>query len=249
MILTYTRGQWIASVIALGLSTLFLAPSDKAQLLRQALAAGLVVLFIIIIGVFGPPFEQQFESSAFAEALTERATSIFTPQQTFDSASLQWRLFENEEAIKSIMKHPIVGVGLGNAYRDITLLQGEARGWWGTLASGSYGRFTRYVHNSYLYVTVKMGLTGMLALAWFFISFLWQGRRLYKALPDSHFKRLILVILASFVAVLPWSITQAHFMQVESTTAIGLMAGLVATMYQMDQRGKEPGRALLRREG
>lgn len=245
MILTYTRGQWIASVIALGFSTLFLAPPDKARLLRQVLAAGLVVLFIF--GVFGSAFEQQFETSAFAEAVTERASSIFTPQQTLDSASLQWRLFEDEEAIKSIMQHPIMGVGLGNTYRDITLLQGEARGWWGTLASGSYGRFTRYVHNSYLYITAKMGLTGILALGWFFMSFLWQGWRIYKALPDSHAKRLVLVIIASFIAVLPWSITQAHFMQVESTTAIGLMAGLVATMYQMEQRRKAAHAALPRR--
>src|SRR5262249_11747898 len=150
---------------------------------------------VLIVGVFGSTFQQQFEDTAFAQALAERATSIFTPQETLDSASLQWRLFEDEEALKSIMKHPIVGVRLGNADRDITLLQGEARGWWGTLASGSYGRFTRYVHNSYLYVTVKMGLTGILALGWFFVSFLIQGWRLYKALPDSHFKRLILVIL------------------------------------------------------
>ncbi|MBI4300257.1 MAG: O-antigen ligase family protein, partial [Chloroflexi bacterium] len=156
----------------------------------------------------------------------------FTPGQTLESYSLQWRAFETEEALRSISQNPFLGVGLGNAYRDVTLLQGEA--------SSLYYRFTRFVHNSYLYIGTKMGIPGIVLFVLFSLAFLGRGWQVWRRTSDSQMKLVVLGMLAGFVGILAWSASQSHLLQTESTVVIGLIVGTVASVRQMDEH-KEAG--------
>jgi O-antigen ligase len=223
LLFTYTRAQWIASAVALALMIMALSWDAKRRM------AGFLIKAIPVLALayyfFGAAFQETLANSAFVTLLEHRVRSIFTPAETLESFSLEWRIFETGEALRSVGEHPILGVGLGNVYREPALLHGEA-------ADGYY-RLIRYVHNSYLYLAVKLGLLGLFACLWFVLAFLIGGLRAYLRMPGGPYKQATLAILAGLIGILLWSITQSLLMQGETTLVIGLMGGLIASMRQM----------------
>jgi len=223
LLFTYTRAQWLASVVALGIVFLLLPVGDKRWLIRSV-AIGLLLLFLVYV-LLGVEVSEIWERMPFVQTLVSRALSILTPRETLETFSLEWRIYETREALRSIAQHPLLGVGLGNAYRDITLLQGEAR--------SGYFRFIRYVHSSYLYVAVKMGLPGLIAFLWFCAAFVARSLWAYAHMSDRLQRSVVLAVLASFVGLLVWSVYHSHFLQVESAAVIGLMSGMIASIRQI----------------
>lgn len=232
LVLTYTRSQWVASAIALALVALFLPMSDKTRIMRYGLQA--FVALLIGYTLFSVEIQSAITNMPFIESFTRRLESLFTPEETLETYSLEWRVYETEEAFRSIGEHPFVGVGLGNYYRNVTLLQGEASG--ELFGSDSYGRFTRYLHNSYLFVAVKLGLIGLALIGWFGITFVIDGWRTYLHTRDPENKRLIIAVLASFVGFLAWSITHSNFFYTESTSVIAFMIGVVAFIRRINRQ-------------
>jgi hypothetical protein len=52
----------------------------------------------------------------------------------------------------------------------------------------------------------------------------------YRDIPDSGYKGVILGILAGFAGLLVWCYFHAHFIKAESTATIGLMMALVGSI-------------------
>jgi O-antigen ligase len=161
--------------------------------------------------------------------------TLLTPNETLDTASLQWRVFENAEALNSISRHPLFGVGLGNSYRNITTLQGEADGWFTgrSLVAGEVSRFTRYVHSSYLWIPVKMGIPALVIFLWFCAALLFAGWRLMRKLPAQQMKGIVLAVVTGFAGLLVWTAFHQHLIMNRSSTAVAAMAGLVAGIYSL----------------
>jgi O-antigen ligase len=232
IILTYTRALWIASVIALILVLIVLFSTYGIQLIRT-IATGIILLGLFF-GLLYMGLKNSISDPALATAFIERFDSILTPEKTVESYSLQWRIFEQEEGLRSVSEHPLIGVGLGNSYRKVTTLQGESTGWLThTLAAGELSRYTRFLHNSYLSIAVKMGLTGLACFLWFCIAVLINGWIVYRNLHDGQAKAVTLAVLTSFIGLMFWSFFHQHFIQTESTATIGLMAGFIASLQQM----------------
>ena len=221
LLLTYTRAQWIASVLSVIIVAL-LVPHALRVRLAQGLV-GVVGLCALVFVLFQAGV--QLPGTAIqpaVEAMLGRATSILSPDATLNSASLQWRAFENEAALNSLVESP-QGVGLGNTYRAITAYAGEAAGYQGSPLNG-------FMHNSYLYIGVKTGLQGLGAFLWFCLAVLVHGWRLFRNMPNGPDRWLVLAVLASFVGILQWSITEPNFMQTGATVTVGLMVGLLASL-------------------
>ncbi len=222
LLLTYTRAQWIASGIAFSLVLLISPATDKRRLLRYL---AVVALPLLLIGLLlGPELPGLSTSSPFLEMISSRAGSMLTVSETMDTDSLRWRAFESAEAAQAIAQHPFTGVGLGNVYREVTTAFYEA--------TNADPRFTRYVHNSYLYLAVKMGLPGLLAMLWFLAASLLYIWRTYQR-AGGYMQRIALSILAATAGLLSWSVTQSHLLQVESIAVIGLTIGMVAAIGAM----------------
>ncbi len=233
LLLTYTRSQWIATAIALILIAIVLVPTYKAQFIRLALISVPVLLLAYSL----------LQQTSLFTLLSERAMSLLSPAETMDSSSLQWRAFETEEALNSISNHPLMGVGLGNSYRRITTLQGEADGWYSgkSLVAGEVSRFTRYLHSSYLWIPVKMGIPAFIIFLWFCAAFLVAGWRLMRMLPDSQMKGIVLAVVTGFAGLLVWTVFHQHLVMNRSSTAVAFMAGLVAGIYFLQlQKQEEP---------
>jgi hypothetical protein len=230
LLLTYTRALWIAAASALGLVLIVLFPVYKAHLIRY-LVIGLPFLGLLF-GLLGAKLEQSISNSELASASIERVLSILTPGKTLESDSLQWRIFETEEGLRSVSQHLLLGVGLGNSYRRVTTFQGESRGirTGHSLAAGEISSLTRFVHNSYLSIAVKMGLPALACFLWFCVSLVVNSGQLFKNLSDEQLRAIALAVLAGFVGLMLWSIFHQHFIQTESTAIVGLMAGLAASL-------------------
>ena len=147
-------------------------------------------------------------------------------------------MIRNINTLRSISEHPLLGVALGNSYRDVTLLRGEASGrFQGGLARGVFSRFTRFIHSSYLSIAVKMGLPALICFLWCCAAFVVKGWQLYRSLPEGQLKGLVLAVVAGSIGLLLWSLLHQHFVEAESTSVVGLMVGLIATIEHTQRRG------------
>lgn len=232
LLLTYTRAQWIASVISVGICIPLLPRAARARLSRSLPA--LLLLVLLAFTAFEAGVEPPGGVGPFLSAVLSRATSTFATEQTLNSSSLQWRVFETGAALQSIKEAPL-GVGLGNIYRPVTTLAGEAVGYQGTEP------LNRFVHNSYLYIAVKTGVPGLAAFLWFCVAFVGNSWRLVRRLPDGTPRWLALAGMASFVGIMQWSFTEANFMQTGSTVVVGVLVGVVASSVRATST---PDRAL-----
>jgi O-antigen/teichoic acid export membrane protein len=227
LLFTFTRAQWLAAAAAIFFALVVLLPKYRGFFLRASIIA--FAVFIFVFGFLGSDLQQIFADIPFVNSVVERAVSIFDVGTTMESASMQWRVFETGEAFRSIRENPFTGVGLGNAYREVTTLQGENLGWI-TEDQGITDplRFTRYIHNSFLAIAVKMGLPSLFLFLWFSVAFLVGSWKLYRKISNALDRSIILAIASAFVGLLFWAIFHSHLMEAESTTVIGLMVGLVA---------------------
>lgn len=220
LFLTYTRAQWAASIVVLGLIAIIRLPAYKASLIRYLIVCVSVLLIALpAIGGLQPIIEENSTLNVLTARMSENTAD--------------WRVFETEKALLSISQNPILGVGLGNSYRGLTLMGGEAQGWWsaGGLAAGEVSRFTRYIHNSYLAIAVKMGPPALVTFLWFCIAYAVCGWQLYRNLVDRQLKGLVVALTTSFFGLMAWAVLHSHFVETESTSVVGLMAGLLAVVH------------------
>lgn len=233
LLFTFTRSAWVASGIALAIMAVALMITFRAYLFQfLVLAAATLMLVVGGLGIFVS--EPSVDNDA-VEGLGERFVTIFALEDTIETNSLQWRLFENQEAAQAIRKQPLTGVGLGNSYRPITVFQGESLGRW-TEDDISYQRidvFTRYVHTSYYALAVKMGIPALIVFLTFSVAAIVNGFILYARLPNVAAKGLVLAVAVGMIGVLQWSFLHSHLMDPSSTAVIGLMFGMAASIYNI----------------
>jgi hypothetical protein len=224
LLLTYTRAQWIASGIAVCLACI-LMPAAGRRRLAPLVMSGLVGL-AMVLGLAASGLLPTDTDRAFA-ALSVRISSIATPDETLGTDSLQWRVFETGAAFEAITARPWLGVGLGNDYREVTLLGGEASG--ARWLLGGDARLTRFIHNSYLAVAAKAGLPTLAVLAWFAIALLVVGARAYLKAPEGLPRAVALGVVCSFLGLLEWAVFEPHFMLPASMATVGLMVAVLGT--------------------
>lgn len=236
LILTFTRAGWLASGLALIIVGFVLLVRYREQMARTvAIGIASIILLSGVIGLLG---QQQMIGLPNADAVIERFSSLFTPKETLETYSLQWRLFEYEKAVEAIREKPWTGVSLGNNYRDVTVFQGESRGLWtkGDLSHDVISRYTRYIHSSYISIATKMGLPGIVIFLWFCLAFLVSSWKLYRSATNSQASGIALAIFAAFLGLMQWSIFHAWFIETESTSVVGLMTGIVAAVAILDSQ-------------
>ncbi|MBK9051483.1 MAG: O-antigen ligase family protein [Chloroflexi bacterium] len=99
------------------------------------------------------------------DLVTQRVASITDTQA---DSSNYFRLFDTENALKSIYESGTLGLGFGSRYEIVTTVY-----WLNEFIS----HVSRASHNSYLYVAMKMGLFGLLSwtLFWYMnLSVCWS---------------------------------------------------------------------------
>lgn len=140
---TYTRTFWISTLVCVALLTLFTAG------IRGCLRLAAVVVPATLIGWSAV----YVASPRIGEAAFNRAFGITEEIQSGDSFG--WRGKENAQAMESIARNPLLGIGFNGVYKNSISTRGHFPG------------EEVYIHNAYLYFQLKMGLLGSLILAAF----------------------------------------------------------------------------------
>lgn len=142
---TFTRGAWIGAAAG-GLFAAYMRGGITTLL--KTLLGGVILLSVTVAATM-------LVDERSALAMIDRALGIRT--EITRGASFGWRQIENRVALQAMADHPLLGVGIGGAYKDILS------------SAGSFMNEEYLIHNSYLFFPLKMGLPGValfLAIGW-----------------------------------------------------------------------------------
>jgi len=154
--LSGTRGIWISVGAPLVVALYFILKKKQNNLLKFVLGSLLIFILTLLLSSFLLAIPQFNGQDKGDNALTfKRIRSIID----FQEISNQGRLFIWKESLKSIAKHPFLGVGIGNfpviLEQDVLLQK-----------AGSTA------HNIYLNSGVEMGILGMILIIMIFYEIL-----------------------------------------------------------------------------
>ena len=206
--ITFSRGYWVAMVIALCCAYYFM-PSAKRRRLIFYLGSMALVGALAIAFLMGPLIID------ILSAMGDRLGSVFTTKLDL---SFRNRLVESSAVLDEIIASPIWGYGLGYYYNFQPLIP--------------YLTPTWYVHNVYLYFWLKLGIFGLVAFL------LWYGMVLYHAyfcvrrLSDPFLQPLTLGIMCIMIAMIPLSISSPQFIQKDSILFLALGSGIIERIYR-----------------
>ena len=206
LVSSFGRGLWAVSVVGV---IAVIAAQGLRPLLR-GLSLALVVGAICGISLY-------FAKPDTFNAAIERIESV--KKEGGRNTSLGWREVENDLARRKIEGNPLLGIGLGGEYRSA----------FGRLQE--FSEQTRYVHNGYLYITLKLGVMAIALLAWIGVATIVaigrvRGRRWgLPWLPPALVTALTAPYLLSF--------TQPEVMSASGVACIALIVGISASLSRV----------------
>lgn len=199
------------------------ARSVMGTLGRAAAAVGVVALLVWIsrvltdVPVFGWVDQQ-------VSAFTARVIDGFSPSALAIDTSAQYRVHENAYLLNSAAESPMLGHGMGHAFRP---------------PSGNVGSFTAtagiyYAHNFYYWLLVKAGAVGLAVFAWMALPAI--VRRRATAMTATW-----LACAAAAAGLLASSIVAPMPLGFESASALALGAALgVAAVERRRAPAQDP---------
>lgn len=205
ILVSFGRGIWATTLLGLGIISLSLGFKKGIKLI-----GAFTLIMVIGIGVVGAI------KPASLAALKDRALSASDDVE--HGSSLNWRFYEDKMAMIKLNQYPVLGIGLGTAYRppavsDVTPEQ------------------VRYVHNGYLYMVLKLGPLALLVLIGVVFAFFQMAKKLLRSqLPDKY-RAVVIASIALFSQLLVLSITQPEFLMM--SWGIGVLAMLIGILGAM----------------
>ncbi len=209
IVITQSRGYWIALLFSFFIMFLIAEKSQKKQILlviSVSLVAGILVISIFFSDLF----------HIIYDALLYRLSSIFDIFTERIGPSLRQRILETKKVMGKIIENPIAGYGFGVTYsRFLTVPH-------------IYKEVT-YIHNGYLAIWFKLGLVGFITILYYCYLIFKYCLHIYRntsrwAKPISH---SIIGILGGMLLV---NVTSPQFFSFGSMFLMALM-GIFASYY------------------
>lgn len=205
LILTFARNCWISILFSLVIFTFLTSKKYKFKFIS-------VILVLIMIGVslliFSSPGSKV---TGIITSTSNRMQSLLTGKEILYSSSLEDRYIEIEHAVDRIFQYPIFGIGLGNSF-----IQDER---W----PDDKGI---YIHNSYLWILMKMGIIGFVPFLWLFVTFLIRGFINWRNIDDRFLKAVVIGFTLSCLGLMITNMVAPKFMEWRAITIIGIIFGL-----------------------
>ena len=136
-------------------------------------------------------------------------------------SSAYYRIIEWQNALLSIKAHPWFGIGLGGILEMVIYLS----------RTNLLG-----VHNTYLWVAVKMGVFGLVMYLWLIVAYLSTLMRQRRELPDPFRRWVNQGLLLSFIAFLTAQFFAPMFSQMRTSTWMGVVMALGVMLPYLSRR-------------
>jgi len=195
LIVSFGRGVWAVSFVITFIASIWLGKNSFIKIWTVLLTVGTV---IILTSVLLKP--------QLADAVFSRLMSV--SHELEEGESWEWRMMEQEWALRTIQKHPISGIGLGGEYsplRDRTKDPEQMI----------------MTHNSYLYIALKFGLFGLLFPLWLCLAVLRKAKQLNTTLSIS--------LACAFLNPVLIGYTQMEWVSIYGILSMATMVGLLVT--------------------
>jgi O-antigen ligase len=198
-----------------------------------AVVAVLLTGIYSMLNALAPAYTEAFE----LRILGSLETSVMDSDEPFVLGS---RIYETQMAIEHIVENPFFGLGTGAAYREILPFEFSQVE---VAENPEDGR--HFMHNIYLFVWMKYGLWGALALGWIAWHFVRQTWVLARQPGDETI--LPQGILVAFSGIAIANLAAPSFVVSPATpTLVAIMAGFIEVCNLSRQRGlkRSEGRAV-----
>jgi O-antigen ligase len=219
-LVTFLRSYWAGLIAVILLMGFLVRGADRRRLLGLGLW-GLLVMFTAVL-VMQVVFVSAADSrvSRLVDAAWARYGTLGR-SGTFQGgdATVEFRKFERRYAYPAIASNPVLGLGMGAAYRplDFRLDYRDAQG---------LHDLTRLIHNGHLTVLLQSGLLGYLSLMWLSVAFLMRGFRNWRKIPNGRMRGVVLGFTLVYLAVFIAAMGNSSFMLWCWTPVIGIIMGI-----------------------
>lgn len=216
VILSFRRGHWLGMIISVIL--IFLWGSSEYR--KKIILSFLLGLFLLIPTVF---LVSAWNSGQSADddlsRVSKRFSTLFDPEQ----GSNKHHYFEAVQTFEDIMQSPILGLGLGSEHTPVLP--------WLVDEWQEEDQPTFVVHNTFLYVWMKLGILGLLFLIWWGIIFI-KRIVLYRQICNQNYSWPIILAIASSIGLwlimfltgpVPWYFHQTFLIAFFSAVTIALI--------------------------
>jgi len=140
ILFAFRRSQWGGMILSMGLLYL-----GAEKMVRRRIA----ILLVLALCAAGAVAVATGLSEEKAARITSRFTSIFDKKQS----SNQYHLLESQQVLRDLSKSPLSGLGLGSRHSPLGIYEED------TVP-------TNVVHNTFLYIWMKIGLPGLAFFIW-----------------------------------------------------------------------------------
>lgn len=210
-------------LVALGVILIAVAVLVLATDLRR----GVVLVALGMVGLLG--YVALFWDSAGPVAEPIRALrSVFEPSalNSYDQSSDAWRAIENRNIAHTVRQLPLTGVGLGQQY----LFQQEPSPLYG------FANWRYVAHNAVLWLWLKAGPLGALAL-WFLVArTLLVGARIYVRFREPELRLAVALPIALVVSQIVFSSVDLGLTYSRTMIVLGASLGMIAFLATQDRR-------------
>jgi O-antigen ligase len=216
LLLTFFRSYWAALIAVIFLVMFLVRGADTRRLIGWGVVVMLpaVVLLLVVFNAPDLPVSRLLEGS-WDRLRTVGSIGAFTG----GDENYNYRRLENEYAFSAIASSPIIGLGLGAAYRPL-----DPRIDWRD-AEGLHDR-TNQIHNSHLGILLQSGVLGYLSLMWLSLAFLLRGLRNWRHVPNDRLRGVVLGFTLAYLAILIAAGANSVFMQWFWVPVLGIIMGI-----------------------
>jgi O-antigen ligase len=213
--LTFTRGFWLGTMIALFVLFLIEGRVEQKTLFRTVVvmsAAGTVLLFFFAgdMGAF------------VLKAVVLRFTSS---GNALEDISLRERVMESRAVITQIMASPIVGQGFGATFTHFNIID-------------KVSKVALYVHNGYLYILFKTGILGMTVFVAYYLSIIVRGLKVARMAGSSFMRGVCRGIVAVLFAMMFVVLTSNLFREKESLLILSVASAVLLAKVQVSEENR-----------
>lgn len=210
LILTQSRGNWLAFLLGAFAMFLVIDRSSKRRLVGLALVG-----FACFVGS-GLIFFSEYVHLIFA-GLVDRFASLQTAAT--DDISLVNRFRETAAAWEHILRNPILGRGMGVPYAFFDLAH---------MATDR----DAFIHNGYVSLWYRFGLWGLGLVLFIWARLAWRGLQAFRIQSGDTVARLYgLAAVGGLTALTLTTLTSNPFYLKDATFIFGILLGLAGGAY------------------
>ncbi len=195
IVLSGSRGAWLSVLPVIAAAFYVYRKKFEPLLIKKAVLAFRLFIIIFLLSNFYPLMLYKFQSwqsgqnASTTFSFFQRAKSI----SDLDEISNKGRLEIWQRSLSSLLRHPILGVGLGNY---IAVLDENI----------SAAKKGASAHNLYLDVASEIGIFGALILVAMFLEILRTAWLVFRRAGEPHFKIYGLLFSLYFLWVMVYSL-------------------------------------------